>query len=455
MRAFAPGGPRRKLNPARIILLGFLAVIFTGALLLMTPAASRGGAPADFLTALFTSTSAACVTGLVVTDTALAWSGFGQAVILLIIQIGGLGIMSISVIFYFVMRKKIGLSHRILLVKSLDLRDMQGVVRLMRHVLLGTLIFESAGAAVLWARFARTFGLWKALWLGVFHSVSAFCNAGFDLMGGVGAPFSSLAACSDDPVIIIVILLLVMIGGLGFFVWEDVWRNKGLRKLRVHSKIVLAATFWLLIIGWITLFFTERSNPGTIGGMPFGKAALASLFQAVMPRSGGFSIVDQSALTGASRMIVVMLMIIGGSSGSTSGGIKNATFCILFLSAIRSLRGKNRLVIFGRTIPPRQIITAATILTMFMTACISGTLLISLLQPEIPFSGVLFDTVSAIAICGLAHGVPQILTAFPRIILILLMFFGRVGIMTFGMAAFLNRNAEDKMKNPDSWILIG
>ena len=408
------------------------------------------------MTALFTATSATCVTGLVAVDTALTWSVFGQAVILLMIQIGGLGVMSITVVFYIAMKKQIGLSQRLLIMKSMGLKDVQGVVRLIRHVLLGTLFFEGIGALILWFRFAPAFGLWGGLWAGVFHSVSAFCNGGFDIMGAAGGgPFSSLAAYSGDPVVMLTIIALVILGGIGFFVWEDVWRTRGIKRLHVHSKIVLSSTLLLVLSGWAILYLAERSNPLTIGMMPQRAAVFASLFQAVMPRSGGLSVVDQAALTGASRAIVIVLMLIGGSAGSTAGGIKNATFAILVISAFRSLRGKNRLSVFGRTIPPQQIITALAIMMFTLASCLAGALAIAIIQPEVLFSGVIFETASAIAICGLSQGVTPFLGPASLAVLIALMLLGRVGIMTFGMAAFLSGNRDDKLKSPDSWILMG
>ncbi|MCL2084622.1 MAG: potassium uptake protein, TrkH family [Oscillospiraceae bacterium] len=447
-------GKRALLNPARVIVLGFLAVIAAGALLLALPVSARGGAAAPFLTALFTSASATCVTGLTVADTALTWSAFGQAVILCLIQIGGLGFMSVTTIFFFIMNRKIDLSRRLLIVQSLSLKDIEGVVRLIRHVLIGTFAVEGLGALVLWSRFAGRYGLWKGLWMGVFHSVSAFCNAGFDLLGGA-APFSSLTSYSGDPFVAVTVMLLVFAGGLGFFVWEDILRRRRFRNLHLHSKLVLAVSFWLIAFGWVFFFMAERGNPDTIGGMTPANAALASLFQAVMPRSGGFSVVDQASLRGVSKFMAAALMFIGGSAGSTAGGIKNTTAGILVLSAVSSLRGKSRLSVFGRTIPAPQVISALSIMVMVTAAVLTGSAAIALIQPGLPFSGIVSETVSAIATCGLTHGITPALAPAPLIIIMLYMFFGRVGIMTLGMAAFLNRNLADKTKYPDTWVMMG
>ncbi|MCL2030794.1 MAG: potassium uptake protein, TrkH family [Oscillospiraceae bacterium] len=440
-------------SPARVMALGFLAVILAGALLLRLPVSSRGETAVPFLTALFTAASATCVTGLVAADTALTWSVFGQAVILCLIQIGGLGFMSVTTIFFFLMNKKIGLSQRLLIVQSLSLHDMQGVVRLLRRVLLGTFMFEGLGAAVLWLRFLPEYGAWKGLGMGLFHSVSAFCNAGFDLMGG-GGPFSSLSAYAGDAVVAVTVTLLVFIGGLGFFVWGDIGNVRRFAKLHLHSKLVLAVSFWLIAAGWVFFYFAERTNPGTIGGLSFPDAALASLFQAVTPRSGGFSVVSQASLTGVSKMAVIVLMLIGGSAGSTAGGIKNVTAGILFLSALHSLRGRHRLSVFGRTVPAPQIISALSILVLALTLTAAGSAAIALLQPELAYGDILFETVSAIATCGLSQGITPALAPASLAVIMLLMFFGRVGIMTLGMAAFLKRGGADKTRHPDTWVMM-
>ncbi|MCL1917868.1 MAG: potassium uptake protein, TrkH family [Peptococcaceae bacterium] len=445
---------RKTLSPARVMVLGFLALILLGALLLELPISSRDGVSVPFMTALFTSTSATCITGLAVTDTAQTWSFFGQTVILCLIQIGGLGFMSITTIFFFIMNKNIGLSQRLLIVNSLNLKDMQGVVRLVRHVLIGTFVFEGVGAVVLWLRFLPEYGVWKGLGMGVFHSVSAFCNAGFDVMGDTGA-FSSLTAYTGDAAVSITVMALIFIGGLGFFVWEDVWRNRRFRKLHLHSKLVLTVSLGLVALGWVFFYITERTNPETLGAMSFPDAALASLFQAVTPRSGGLCTLDQASFTGVSMMMTMLLMLIGGSAGSTAGGIKNVTAGILFLSAISSLQGKSRLSVFGRTVPAPQIVGALSILLVVLTAILAGSSAIALIQPELPFSGILFETLSAIATCGLSLGITPSLGPASMAIMILFMFFGRVGIITLGMAAFRNRGNVEKTKYPDTWIMMG
>ena len=444
---------RKKVNPGRVIALGFLTVIFLGAALLSLPVSSRSGTPVPFLTALFTAVSATCVTGLTVVDTLETWSLFGKTVILLMIQIGGLGFMSVTTIFFFIMRRKINLSQRLLIMRSLNLKDVEGVVRLIRHVLTGTLVFEGLGALILWRRFLPEHGLWKGLGMGVFHSVSAFCNAGFDLMGAKGR-LASLEAYSGDPAMALTVSFLVLTGGLGFFVWEDIRRNRRFKKLHLHSKMVLAVSFWLILFGWVIFYFSERTNPHTIGSMPFPRAALVSFFHGVTPRSGGFSLVNPASLTGMSKIVTMLLMFIGGSPGSTAGGIKNVTAGILFLSAIQSLKGKNGLTVFGRAIPQPQIISAMSIFIIALTASFAGTAIIVFIQPELPVSGVLFEMVSAVVTCGLSLGLTPLLSPGSMAVIMLFMFFGRVGIMAAGMAAFYKRGAGEKTRCPETWVMM-
>jgi len=249
-------------------------------------------------------------------------------------------------------------------------------------------------------------------------------------------------------------MLLVVIGGIGFFVWEDILHNRSFKKLHLHSKMVLSVSLCLIVFGWIVFYFAERTNPGTIGNMSLPNAALASLYQSIMPRSGGFNIVNQTLLTGVSKMVTMVLMLVGGSAGSAAGGIKNVTVAILFLTAIRSIMGKKRLTVFKRTIPETQILSAVSIMFTALTACFVGTVTISLIQPELPFTGILFEMVSAVATCGISSGITNILSPASSIVIIVFMFFGRVGIMTVGMAAFLRHNITEKTKQPDTWVMM-
>ena len=446
---------RKRFNPAKIMMLGYLAVVLIGTALLLMPVSHQSGEDVSVLTALFTATSAISVTGLVVVDTVQTWSIFGRIIILCLLQIGALGFMSFTVIFFFVMNRKIGLSHRLLIMQSIDLNDMQGVIRLIRHVLLGTFMFQTIGTIVLWIRFMPRYGIWNGLGMGVFHSVASFANAGFDLFGYEYA-FSGLSSHTGDGFIVSVTMLLAFIGGLGFFVWEDILRS-GFRfsKLHLHSKLVLSISFWLVLFGWIFFYMAERNNSYTIGDMSLPDALLVSLFQSIMPRSAGFSVVSQSQLMGVTRMVIMLLMLIGGSAGSSAGGIKNVTAGMLFLSAVNFFKGKSRLAVFGRTIPASQIRSALAITVVVLFATMIGSVTISFIQPDIPFSAVLFETISAIATCGLSYGITGSLAPVSQMIIILFMFCGRVGIITLGMTAFLRRDTIEKTKYPDEWVMMG
>jgi len=445
---------RKRINPAIVMLLGYLAVIGVGTALLMLPI-SHSVHQVSFLTALFTSTSATSVTGLVVVDTVQTWTVFGRIVILCLMQIGALGFMSFTTIFFFIMGRRIGLSQRLLIIQSINLHDIQGAIRLIRHVLVGTMMFQGLGAIALWIRFIPRYGLLNGLGMGIFHSVAAFANAGFDLFG-YDYPLTGLTSHKGDGFIVITIMVLALIGGLGFFVWEDLLQSRfRFRKLHLHSKLVLTTSFWLILVGWVFFYVAERNNAYTIGEMGISRAMVVSLFQTITPRSSGFSVVSQGQLLGVTRMIVMILMLIGGSTGSSAGGIKNVTVGILFLSAINYFRGKARLSVYGRSIPTSQIKSALAITTMVLCVTLAGSVTIALIQPDIPFSAVLFETISAIATCGLSHGITGFLAPVSQVLIILFMFFGRVGIMTLGMAAFLKHNAVEKTKYPDTWVMMG
>ena len=445
--------PRKRFNIARILVLGFLGILLMGAMLLSLPVASRDGTAVPFFDALFTAASATCVTGLVTVDTALTWSVFGRIVILCLIQVGGLGFMSVTTVFFFITNRKIDLSQRMLLAQSLSLHDRQGILGMLTHVLIGTLAFEGVGTVLLWIRFFPVYGLWKGLGMGLFHAVSAFCNAGFDLMGDV-APFSNMISNAGDPVICTTLMLLVIIGGLGFFVWEDLWRQRRFRSLHLQSKLVLCISAVLILFGWVSFYIAEYGNPATFGTLAFPEALLASLFQSVMPRTAGFYSVDQRSLTGLSRMITMLLMLVGGSAGSTAGGVKNVTAGIVVLSSFRAMMGKKRLAIFGRNIPDEQILSAMSIVVVVLIACFIGTMTIALLQPELPLSGILFEVVSAVATCGLSCGITSSLLPASMLMIIALMFFGRVGFITVAMAVFLRRNRDEKIKYTDTWVMM-
>lgn len=444
---------RKSMSAPRIIVIVFAVIILVGALLLTLPAASRGGKSCGFLTALFTATSATCVTGLSLVDTYVQWTGFGQAVILLLIQIGGLGFMTIMSVFFFVLRAKIGLRSRVILSQSFGMDNVNGVVRLVRHVLAGTLLFELAGAAVLTARFAGDQPFGVALRWGIFHSVSAFCNAGFDILGKI-APGASLMPYAADPVVNVTIMLLIVIGGLGFFVWEDLLRCRSWRQLSVYTKLVLLSTGVLILGGAGVFALLEWNNPDTLGGMATGEKLLCALFQSVTTRTAGFSTISQGNLTEASKAVTVVLMLIGGSSGSTAGGMKTVTVCIAVLSALAMLRGKNRVTVFRRSVGAQQVLNAISIVLLMTGLVVFGAVCLSA-ACGFRFLDAIYETASAIGTVGLTTGVTPYLPTAGKLLIIAYMFFGRIGIMTIGMGFLLGKREDGRYHYATTKLLIG
>ena len=395
----------RNLNPARIVVISFGVIILTGTLLLMLPWASRDGQSADLITCLFTATSASCVTGLILVDTWAHWTLFGQAVILAMIQLGGLGFMTVITSVSFALRRRIGLSERLIMVSTLNLNDMDGVVRMVRHTLMGTLIIEGLGAAVLTLCFLPEFGLAGGLWRGIFHAVSAFCNAGFDLLGSKGE-FTSLITYNGNPVVLLTILCLIVIGGLGFFVWEDLirhWRTP--RRLSLYSKLVLLMTGALILGGAAFFLGAEWDNPNTLGEMSWWKKILNACFQSVTLRTAGFDSIGQGGLRDSSLAMSCILMLIGGSSGSTAGGLKTGTVGILLLTMRAGLAGREEVTIRRRTISQRRVMTALT-LTLIVVVLFLGIAMTVSLVDEVHFLSAAFEAASALATVGVTVASP-------------------------------------------------
>ena len=362
----------KPLSPTKVIAITFGILILVGTILLTLPVSTRSGAGCGFLPALFTATSATCVTGLTTFDTYTQWSGFGQAVILCLIEIGGLGFMSMATLFIFLLRKRIGLKQRMVMAQALSLNDMEGVVRLQKTVIFGSLTVEAIGAAILTAYFTPRFGFPKALWLGVFHSISAFCNAGFDVFGFL-EPGSSLILFQDDPVVLLTLGTLVVIGGLGFLVWEELASRKPFARMTVYARLVLVTTAGLLLTGWMITCLLEWNNPQTLGQMSVGGKLLGGLFQSITLRTAGFAAIDQGLLTEGGKAASMVFMLVGGSSGSTAGGLKTVTFVVLVLFIWSRLRGRSSVCAFQRTIPDSQVMDAMTIaITMIVLAMFGG-----------------------------------------------------------------------------------
>ena len=444
----------RRLNSTRLVAASFAILILAGALLLTLPVASRSGESQGFFTGLFTATSATCVTGLVVADTALTWSPFGQAVILLLIQLGGLGFMTVVTLVSLWAHRRIGLSERLIMVSTLNLNELDGVVRVVRHALMGTAFFELAGAALLSVRMIPKYGLARGLWHALFHSVSAFCNAGFDLQGVDTGAFSSLAAFQDDPLTLLTTAALVIIGGLGFFVWEDILKCRGWKKLTLYSKLVLAITAFLLI--GATLFFlaAEGRNDATLGGMEAGEKWLNAFFQSATLRTAGFNVIDQGAMTDNATVMSCILMLIGGSSGSTAGGLKTVTAGVLFLVLFTSLRGRESVTVRGRSLPLRRAMNAVTLFLMVLLLFITGSMLISLTH-QTTFLHAAFETASALGTVGLTAGLTPTLARPAQILLIVLMYTGRVGVLSFSIAFLVRRKDSLDIKYPEFSIMVG
>lgn len=434
--------------------MGFLLTIFIGALLLDLPIASKDSHSIGFINALFTATSANCVTGLIVADSYSQWTIFGQIVILCLIQIGGLGIMTMAAILSFFLRRQFTFKERILMVESLNQNNLSGIVRLTKHILLGTLMFEGIGAIILTIKFAKDFGFVNGLFKGIFHSISAFCNAGFDLMGQ-NIPFSGLTVYVSDIVVNLTIMSLIIIGGLGFSVWEDIYEKRGLFKLNLHSKMVLIITAALLIAGTILYFSLELNNPDTLGNLEIKGKVLASMFQSVSPRTAGFNTVDYGKMGTPAQLLTVILMFIGGSPGSTAGGIKTTTLGILVLAVYSVTKGSSDVTAFGRRIEIGVVLRSLAITFISLSVVIISIMVMSDAEP-FSFLQICFEVVSAFGTVGLTTGITPHLTSISKIILICLMYFGRVGMLTVTFALLSRlQGHHGKIRYPEGKIMVG
>lgn len=434
-------------SPFRIIIFGFLLVIFMGSFLLMLPVSTKTGKCTPFLDALFTSTSAVCVTGLVIHDTATYWSNFGQSVIILLIQIGGLGVITVAGAFAILSGRKIGLMQRSTMQEAIAAPNVGGIVRRTGFILKTALAVELFGAVLLFPVFFREFGLFKGAWYSLFHSISAFCNAGFDLMG-VKAPFSSLTDYAGNPVISIVIALLIAIGGIGFLTWEDI-RTNGLhfRKYRMQSKVILTVTGTLILVPTVYFFFFEFS------GASLGERLLLSFFQAVTPRTAGFNTADLTLLSETGQFVIIILMLIGGSPGSTAGGMKTTTFAVLLANTLAVFRRREHPSFFNRRVSNEVVSQASTIFIMYVVLFLTAGLVISRVE-NLPVLTCLFETASAIGTVGLSLGITPQLSCISHLLLIALMFFGRVGGLTLIFAA-LSHVQGNSARLPQERITVG
>lgn len=444
---------QRKLSPPQILVLGFAGVILLGSILLSLPIASANGQPTPFLDALFTATSAVCVTGLVVVDTGIHWSFFGQIVILSLIQIGGLGFMTVATLFALLLGRKIGLRERLLLQEALNKVSVQGVVRLTRNVLLTTLIIEGVAAAILALRWIPQFGLKQGVWFGIFHAVSGFNNAGFDLFGQVYGPFTSITHYVADPVVTLTISFLIILGGLGFGVITDVIEEKRFSQFVLHTKLVLVTTAVLILGGTLVLYVLEFANPKTLQPLSIQGKILAAYFQAVTPRTAGYNSINIADMTKASQFLIILLMFIGASPGSTGGGIKTTTFASIMLGVWAVITGQEQAGTFERRLPKEQVIKAMSIAFIAFLLVTVVAMILSITESA-DFLTIIFETTSAFGTVGLTMGLTPNLTAVGRILIILTMFAGRVGPLTLAFAIALKAQ-KSAFKYPEEKILIG
>lgn len=441
------------LRATSIVALVFLTIILVGAGLLSLPVASRDGQSAGFLSALFTATSATCVTGLVLHDTFTQWSGFGQVVIISLIQIGGLGFMSVATMFVFLLRRKVGLKQKMVMAQALSLNDMGDAVRIQKWVIFGSLSVEALGALVLMARFAPEYGMGTALKWGVFHSISAFCNAGFDIFGCL-SPGSSLAVFASDPVVLLTLGALVVIGGLGFLVWQELALLLRGERLSVYSRLVLTMSGALLVVGTLAFALTEWDNPGTLGNLSVGDKWLNAFFQSVTTRTAGFAAVDQAMLSDAGKGVSIVLMLIGGSSGSTAGGVKTVTMVVLILFLWARARGKSNVSVFRRSIPMERILDAMTIVMVLVMLAVFGAVFICATSP-VGFTDGLFEAVSALATVGITAGATTKLSLAAKLLIIVYMYFGRVGILTISLGFLMGDRAQERFRYAQTDLMIG
>ncbi len=439
-----------KLNPAQVLALGFAGLIFIGSILLNLPIASLEGKSIGFINSLFTAASAVCVTGLAVVNTATYWTLFGKVVILVLIQIGGLGFMTMATLVALIIGRKITLKQRLVIQEGLNQFSLEGVVKLTKYIVLSTLVIETVGAIILSIRFIPVYGLKDGIWYSIFHSISAFCNAGFDIIGNSMVPFVG------DIVVNITIALLVIIGGLGYTVYLDLTTHKKLRKSTLNTKFVLLSTVTLLIIGFIFILIIEYDNPNTLGNLSFIDKITASIFQAVIPRTAGFNSIDIGGLTEATTFFMIVLMFIGGSPGSTAGGIKTTTFGVIILTIISVLRGKSDVGVFKKRIPNELIFRALAVLSIALFVVVLVTMVLTLTEAENSFLDLLFETTSAFATVGLTRGITPDLSNLGKIILAFCMFAGRLGPLTLGFALARRQNKDkSSFRYPEGKIMIG
>ena len=445
------GKPKKKMTTVRVIAAAFICIILIGAALLSCPFASASGKATGFIDALFTATSATCVTGLVVFDTGTYWSAFGKGVILCLIQIGGLGAMTIITTVLWAIKGRVSLRDSRMLMESAGTMSMGGLKNIITKIFLGTAIFELLGALVLSTQFIPIFGWRDGILSSVFHSISAFCNAGFDILGTYGGG-ASFAVFADNAVVNLTLMSLIVIGGLGFIVWSDLFACRfRFKKLKFHSKVVLTTTAVLLLTGWV-LFYIFESNASMSGFSPLTRV-MTSLFQSVTTRTAGFSTIDQANLSESGSLLSMFLMLVGGSPGSTAGGVKTTTLAVLLLSTFSAARNSGQVTAFKRRIDDNTVRKALSVITIYVSALVVTIMFLSVFEPY-SLKQIAFEAVSAIGTVGLTTGITPTIHPITRVTLTLLMFAGRVGGLSIAMVLGEKAN-QAPVSRPTGKILIG
>lgn len=439
-----------KLNAVQVLALGFISVILIGGIILSLPISSANGEATSFIDAVFTSTTSVCVTGLVTLDTGTHWNYFGKTVILILIEIGGLGFMSFATLVAILIGKKITLKDRLLMQEAMNTFTFQGVVKMVRYILTFTLSVQLLGAMLYSTQFIPEFGFAKGIYYSIFHSISAFCNAGIDLIGG----FRSFTVYSSNPVILLTTSALIIIGGLGFTVWAEIYNMKSMRRLSTHSKVVLTVTSILLVGGTILMFIFEYNNPGTMKNFSILDKLTNAWFASVSPRTAGFNSVSTSDMTPAGEFLTIILMFIGGSPGSTAGGLKTTTMGILALTLISVIKGREDTEVFGKRFSKDLVYKAIAVFFIGISIVVVYTMLLSITEKGVSFEYILYEVTSGFGTVGLTLGLTQHLTAVGKILIMTTMYLGRVGPLTI-MLALTNIKTKKPVKYPEDKILIG
>jgi len=441
---------KSKLNEVQVLAIGFAVVILIGGIILSLPISSVDGTYTSFLDSLFTSTSAVCVTGLVTVDTGTHWNNFGKIVIMLLIEIGGLGFMSLTIFIAILLGKKITLKDRLIMQEAMNTFNIQGLVKMVQYVLGFTFIVQVSGAILLATQFIPQFGWKTGMFYSIFHSVSAFCNAGFDLFGN----YDSLVNYSSNAVVLLTIGGLIIIGGLGFTVSLEIFNYRKARRLSTHSKMVIFITLFLIIFGAIFIFLVEYKNPVTLANMNFRDKVLNAFFASVTPRTAGFNSISTDGMTMAGKLMTIILMFIGGASGSTAGGLKVTTFGVLAFTLISALKGRDDTEAFGRRFSKETVYKAFTLLCISMMLVLTTTIILTITEPDKLFINLLYEATSAFATVGLTAGVTQSIGSISKVVLIITMYLGRVGALTV-ILAVINKKKRNRIKYPEAKILIG